>query len=82
MVGFDAGSRSIEDLKNGDLQALVVQDPVRIGYVGVKTLLTHLQGGTVERRIDTGVVLVTKANLAEPAMHALLNPPLDKYLKP
>jgi hypothetical protein len=35
----------------------------------------------VEKRIDTGVVLVTKENMDEPKIHELLNPPLDKYLK-
>lgn len=51
MVGFDSGTRSIEDLKAGDGQALVVQDPVKIGYVGVLTLAKHLRGEKVERRI-------------------------------
>lgn len=82
MVGFDAGTRAIEDLKLGDVQALVVQDPLRIGYTGVMTMVKHLQGETVERRIDTGVVLVTKENMQEPSVRDLLNPPLEKYLKP
>jgi ribose transport system substrate-binding protein len=81
MVGFDAGSQSVQDLKNGDVQGLVVQNPVFMGYKGVMTLFEHLQGQKVEKRIDTGVVLVTKENMDEPKIHELLNPPLDKYLK-
>ena len=81
MIGFDAGSASVSDLKNGDVQGLVVQDPVKMGYLGVMTMVQHLQGKPVEKRIDTGVVLVTKENMEEPAMKELLNPPFKKYLK-
>ena len=34
LMGFDAGTQSVIDLKNGDVQSLVVQDPVRMGYLG------------------------------------------------
>ncbi len=81
MVGFDAGSQSVVDMKNGDLQALVVQNPMLMGYLGVATAVKHLQGGKVEKRIDTGVALVTPENMNEPQMKELLYPPLDKYLK-
>jgi ribose transport system substrate-binding protein len=81
MVGFDAGSQSVLDLQNGDLQALVVQDPLKMGYLGVETAVKHLKGEKVEKRIDTGVTLVTKENMDQPHIHALLHPPLDKYLK-
>jgi ribose transport system substrate-binding protein len=81
MVGFDAGSQSVQDLKNGDVQALVVQNPVRMGYLGVLTAVHHLQGKPVEKRVDTGVSLVTKENMDQPEIHELLHPPLDKYLK-
>jgi len=81
MVGFDAGTKSIEDLKNGDVQALVVQDPVGIGYEGVRTMVRHLQGKPVERRIGTRVALITKENMMVQEMKDLLHPPLEKYLK-
>ena len=81
MVGFDAGSQSVADMKNGDVQALIVQSPVKMGYLGVMTLVEHLQGKPVEKRIDTGVVLVTPANMELPDIKDLLHPPLDKYLK-
>jgi ribose transport system substrate-binding protein len=81
MVGFDAGSQSVEDLKNGDVQGLVVQNPVLMGYLGVITMIKHLQGEKVEKRIDTGVVLVTQENMNQPEIKELLYPPLDKYLK-
>jgi ribose transport system substrate-binding protein len=81
MVGFDAGSQSVTDMKNGDVQGLVVQNPVFMGYKGVMTLVEHLQNKPVEKRIDTGVVLATPENMEQPEISELLHPPLDKYLK-
>jgi ribose transport system substrate-binding protein len=81
MVGFDAGSKSIEDLKKGDIQGLVVQDPLGIGYQSVKTMVQHLQGAKVERRIGTRVALITKENMEQQEMKELLYPPLERYLK-
>lgn len=81
MVGFDSGSQSVEDLKRGDVQGLVVQDPIRMGYLGVLTLVDHLQGKKVEKVIDTGVRLATPENMEQPDIKQLLYPPLDQYLK-
>jgi ribose transport system substrate-binding protein len=80
MVGFDAGSQSVQDMKNGDVQALVVQNPLLMGYLGVITAVKHLRGEKVEKRIDTGVVLVTPENMNEPEIKDLLYPPLSQYL--
>ena len=81
MVGFDAGSQSVADLKSGDVQGLVVQNPLFMGYKGVMTIVEHIQGKPVEKRIDTGVVLVTKENMGDDSVKELLYPPLEKYLK-
>jgi len=81
MVGFDSGSQSVADLKNGDVQGLVVQNPVLMGYLGVMTLVKYLQGERVEKRIDTGVVLATPENMELPGIKELLHPPIDQYVK-
>ena len=81
MIGFDAGSLSVQDLKSGDVQGLVVQNPMLMGYLGVATAVKHLHGEKVEKRIDTGVVLVTRENMEQQEIKDLLYPPLDKYLK-
>ena len=80
VVGFDSGSQSVIDMKNGDVQGLVVQDPVKMGYLGVLTLVKHLQGEKVENRIDTGVHMATPDNMDQPEMNELLHPSIDKYL--
>jgi ribose transport system substrate-binding protein len=81
MVGFDSGSRSVLDMKNGDVQGLAVQNPLLMGYLAVTTMVKHLQGEKVESRIDTGVVLVTPEKMEQPEIKDLLQPPIDKYLK-
>jgi ribose transport system substrate-binding protein len=75
MVGFDSGTQSIIDMKNGDVQGLVVQNPVRMGYLGVMTVVRHIQGKSVEAEIDTGVALVTRENMEQPEIRELIKPP-------
>jgi ribose transport system substrate-binding protein len=81
MIGFDAGTKSVLDMQNGDVQGLAVQNPVLMGYLAVMTMVKHLQGEKVESRIDTGVVLVSPENMEQPENKDLLHPPLEKYLK-
>jgi ribose transport system substrate-binding protein len=52
-----------------------------MGYLGVRTMVDHLLGKPVEKKIDTGVMLVTKDNLESPEVQTLLRPPLEQYLK-
>jgi ribose transport system substrate-binding protein len=80
-VGFDANEQLVSALRQGDIQGLVVQDPVKMGYLGVKTAVDVLQHRKVESYIDTGVGLVTVENMNDPAVAALINPPLAEYLK-
>ncbi|MEY2427334.1 MAG: ribose transport system substrate-binding protein [Verrucomicrobiota bacterium] len=81
MIGFDAGSQSVLDMKNGDVQALAVQNPMLMGYLGVTTAVKYLRGEKVEKRIDTGVALVTPENMNQPEIKELIYPLFDKYLK-
>ncbi len=71
-VGFDASPPLVKALTDGEIQALVVQNPRKMGYEAVKTLAKHLKGETVEKTIDTGVVVVTKENMADPAIKPLI----------
>ena len=80
-VGFDVSQRFIDALNSGQLHGIVVQNPFNMGYLGVKTMVDQLLGKTVEKKIDTGVMLVTRENMASPEVQALLHPPLDEYLK-
>ena len=79
-VGFDASDNLVAALKKGEIEALVIQDPVKMGYLGVKTMVQHLRGEKVERRIDTGVGVATRANMEEPAIKERLSPDLSQWL--
>jgi ribose transport system substrate-binding protein len=80
-VGFDSSAKLIEALKSGEMNATIVQNPFKMGYLGVKTIVASLNGETVDKRIDTGAYLVTKENMDQPEIAEILNPPLDKYLR-
>ena len=80
LVGFDASQILIDALKNGQLEGIVVQNPMRMGYLGVKTMVDHLRGKQVDPRIDTGVMVVTPANLDTPQAQELVKPPVARYL--
>jgi len=80
-VGFDTSQMFIDAMTAKQLHGIVVQNPFNMGYLGVKTMVDSLQGKPVEKRIDTGVTIITPENLNAPESQALLHPPLDQYLK-
>jgi ribose transport system substrate-binding protein len=80
-VGFDVSQTFIDALNNNQLHGIVVQNPFNMGYLGVRTMVDSLLGKPVEKKIDTGVMLVTKENMQSPEVQTLLHPPLDQYLK-
>ena len=80
-VGFDSSQRFIDAINANQLHGIVVQNPFNMGYLGVRTMVDSLLGKTVEKKIDTGVMLVTKDNMQSPEVQTLLHPPLDQYLK-
>ena len=80
-VGFDVSQTFIDAMNAGQLHGIVVQNPFNMGYLGVKTMVENILGRSVEKKIDTGVMLVTKENMQSPEVNALLHPPLDQYLK-
>lgn len=72
LVGFDSSPPLIEGLKHGEIQALVVQNPRKMGYEAVKAIIRQLNGEKVEPTMDTGAVVVTKANLEQAEIKALI----------
>jgi ribose transport system substrate-binding protein len=80
MVGFDTSPTLIEDLENGVINALVAQNPFKMGYEAVKACVKKLNGGTPEKIQSLSARLVTKDNLKDPEIDALIHPDLKKYL--
>jgi len=79
-LGFDSSPTFVEALRAGEMHGFVVQDPFGMAALAVETMVDHILGKQVPRRVDTGVVLVTTDNLDDPKIQELLNPPLDTYL--
>ncbi len=74
LVGFDNDDKLVKLLGDGVIYALIVQDPYRMGYDGVKTALAASKGEAVQAFVDTGVNTITKANMGDARSQALLNP--------
>ncbi|QND50475.1 ABC transporter substrate-binding protein (plasmid) [Phyllobacterium sp. 628] len=77
VIGFDSDEKLIKFLSNGTLAGLIVQDPYRMGYDGIKTALAASKGEKTEANVDTGANLITKANMNEARAQELLNPKLN-----
>ncbi len=80
-IGFDSSSKLVEALANNQLNALVLQNPMAMGYLGVKSVVAHLKGESVPKRIDTGVTLVTRENMDRPEIRELIQPDLARWLE-
>jgi hypothetical protein len=63
LIGFDSDDKTVKLLADGNIKALVVQDPFRMGYEGIKTALAASKGEKVPETVDTGVNLITKENM-------------------
>jgi ribose transport system substrate-binding protein len=72
LVGFDATADLIRHVREGSIDSLVVQNPFKMGYEGVKTIVEKIDGKQPERRIDTGVALLTKENVDTPDIQKLI----------
>jgi ribose transport system substrate-binding protein len=62
----------IQALRGGQIDALIVQNPYKMGYEGVKAAVAAVKHQPVTKKMDTGVAVVTKASLEEPKIKELL----------
>ena len=78
LVGFDSSGPLQQAVRDGDVEALIVQDPYRMGYLGVYELVLHLEGYNVTpggKKVEsTGEYVVTRDNLDAPATRELFDP--------
>jgi len=74
-VTFDPSPRLNDAMAAGKVHGIVLQDPDMMGYLAVKSLVAHLRGDNVEKRISTGEYVATPENMNSPEMKRLLNPP-------
>jgi ribose transport system substrate-binding protein len=74
-IGFDPTDRMVAALAAEKMHGIAVQDPVKMGYLATKTMVQHLRGEKVEKRISTGEHIATPANMKQPDIDRLLHPP-------
>jgi ribose transport system substrate-binding protein len=77
VVGFDSSQELIDRLADGTIVGLIVQDPYRMGYEGVKTAFEVTKGRGVLQSVDTGATLITRENMNGETEKRLLSPPTD-----
>jgi ribose transport system substrate-binding protein len=80
LIGFDTSAEMVDAVRKDHVHALILQDPINMGYLGVKTAVRALQGEKVEPVISTGENLITKENLDQPRSKELHSPDLKTWL--
>jgi ribose transport system substrate-binding protein len=73
-VGFDASAELVDALDKGYIQALVLQDPVKMGYLSVKAAVAALRNEPVAKEQPIEPQLATPENKDKPEMQQLLRP--------
>ena len=65
LVGFDSNVSTVDGLQEGSVDALVVQNPYAMGYLGVESAYKLLsgQGGDLKPTVDTSTQVVDRENL-------------------
>jgi ribose transport system substrate-binding protein len=80
LMGFDSSAPLLDAVRDGDVIGLIVQDPYRMGYLGVYTLVRHLEGDDVSvggKNLSTGEYLLTADNLDRDETKQLFDPTLQ-----
>jgi ribose transport system substrate-binding protein len=72
LIAFDPDKALLDGLRQGRVDSIVLQNPYKMGYEGVRAVALKIKGQTVPRMIDTGVEIVTDETLTEPKMLRLL----------
>jgi ribose transport system substrate-binding protein len=76
IVGFGSDEKLVKFLQDDVIAGLVVEDPFRMGYEGIRVALAASKGEQVPANIDTGATLVTRANMSSARAQELLKPNL------
>lgn len=79
-IGFDISDKLMKGVEDGAIDALVLQNPFKMGELAVRAAVEHLRGKPAEARTDTGAELLDRKNLHDPAVQALVKPDLAKWL--
>jgi len=79
-VAFDSSPDLVQDLQDGTIDALIAQDPFKIGYKAVQLLAEKLRGNEPPKKVDLSAIVITRPDLNKPELKAILFPDFSKYL--
>ncbi|MFH0989423.1 MAG: substrate-binding domain-containing protein [bacterium] len=71
-IGFDTPAAAVDALKKGEMSALISQNPARMGFFAIKTIVDHIRGKEVPSTIDIDVQIITRENINDPNIQKLL----------
>jgi ribose transport system substrate-binding protein len=74
LIGWDAAPDEVKGITSGAVTALVVQNPFRMGFDSVNAMVRTVRTGQVAPSVDTGVTFVTRQNIIDPQVQAILKP--------
>jgi ribose transport system substrate-binding protein len=77
LIGWDASPDEIKGVTSGAITALVVQNPFRMGFDSVNAMVKTVRTGQITSSEDTGVTFVTRQNITDPQVQAILKPRCD-----
>jgi len=77
VIGVGSDEKLVKFLQDDVITGLVVEDPFRMGYEGIKTALAASKGEQVSAKVDIGVALITKANMSSARSQELLKPKVE-----
>ncbi len=65
LVGFDSNVATVDGLQDGSVDALIVQNPYAMGYLGVESACRLLSGqeDELEKTVDTSTLTVDRENM-------------------
>ena len=72
VVAFDSTVVNVGLLETGEVDALIVQNPYAMGYLGVEAACRLLNGQKVTEVTDTDTVVVTRENMYDEACQRIL----------
>ncbi len=80
IVGFDASATLVQDMRDGTIDSIVVQDPFKMGYESTRQMARHLRGEQVAPHINSGAYLLRPDNVDTLAMQAVVFPDLERWI--
>ncbi|MFI6928106.1 ABC transporter substrate-binding protein [Nonomuraea spiralis] len=66
IVGFDTSDPILDDVRNGVVESLIVQQPLQMGVDAVTQAVAALKGEATTPKISTPFVVLTKDNMTQP----------------